>query len=80
MKRENNRKAGAMIIIGASLILIVSLMEGFEKSAANTFYHIINDLTAELLVHAYIAGIVLAIFGLYIYASDRNEKKNIRQR
>ena len=67
MKKRNNRKTGSMIIVGAALILIVSFIEGFANAAANAFYHIINDVTSELLVHAYIAGAVLVVFGLYIH-------------
>jgi len=53
-----------LIIIGIVLIIAVSLMNGFGNSFIVAVYHIINDLTVELPVHAYIAGIVLIITGI----------------
>ena len=53
------------IVLGFLLILTVSLIQGFENALLNAFSHLINDLTKDLLVHLYILGIALIIFGLY---------------
>ena len=67
-KQKAEKKSGtalALIISGLALIIILSLLDGFVYSFVNTVHHIVSDLTVDLKVHAYIAGFVLLIYGLY---------------
>mgnify|MGYP001596895897 CR=1 FL=1 len=72
-KQKETRKIHIYIAVGIILVISVSLIRGFEKSAIESFYHIINDFTADLLVHLYIAGIIILIFGA-IKLVNRNKK------
>ncbi len=56
---------------GIALIVAVSIIKGFENAAIESIYHIIKDFTAELLVHAYIAGIILTIIGIIRYFREK---------
>jgi len=53
------------IIAGLALIFVVSLTDGFALSFTDAIQHIISDLTIDVKVHAYIAGLVLLMYGLY---------------
>lgn len=63
--KSGNGKEWLFIASGLALILAVSLIDGFTFSFVNAIQHIIFDLTAEIKVHAYIAGLVLLMYGLY---------------
>jgi len=64
MIKKNVTKNYAFVVTGVLLVLVVSIAQGFEKSAAEAFEHVINDLTAGLMVHLYIAGVVLLAIGV----------------
>ena len=69
MKKKNYNYL--IILIGIVLITVVSIIKGFENAAIESIYHIIKDFTAELLVHAYIAGIILTVIGVIRYFKEK---------
>ena len=69
MKKKNYNQL--LIVVGIALIVAVSIIKGFENAAIESIYHIIKDFTAELLIHAYIAGIILVIIGILRYFKEK---------
>lgn len=66
--RENRRKINiglVFIISGLVLIFSVSLLDGFTFSFVNAIQHVISDLTVDIRVHAYIAGLIILAYGIY---------------
>ena len=63
---KQNRSSFYYIILGFVLIILVSLIQGFDNSLIGAINHIVNDFTSELLVHMYIAGFILFATGLYL--------------
>lgn len=61
-------------IIGFALVLLISLMSGFSQMFTEAITHITNDLTAELAVHAYIAGLLLIFYALYLYKTKKRRR------
>ena len=66
VKGDGKKKGGLLFIAaGLGLIIFVSLMDGFSYSFVRAIDHIISDLTIDIKVHAYIAGLVLLLYGIY---------------
>jgi len=57
--------------IGAALVILISLLYGFSQMLAEAINHLISDLTVEIVVHAYIAGLVLIAYAAYLYKRKR---------
>ena len=66
-RSKGKKKAAGHVFIfsGLVLLLVVSLLDGFVSAFTHAIQHIIFDLTIDVKVHAYIAGIVLLMYGLY---------------
>ena len=62
MKMKNYNQL--LVLTGIVLIAAVSIIKGFENAAIESVYHILKDFTSEILVHAYIVGIILAVIGI----------------
>ncbi len=63
-----------LIVSGSILIIVVSLIKGgFYEAFAEALDHVMNDLTVELAVHAYIAGVVLIAIGVFGYYRKKRE-------
>ena len=69
IKKKNYNQL--IILIGIALIVTVSIIKGFENAAIESIYHVIKDFTTELLVHAYIAGIILTVIGIIRYFKEK---------
>lgn len=67
MSKQAKKKDGnvTFIVAGLALIIIVSLIDDFPFAFLNAIQHIISDLTVDIKVHAYIAGLILLMYGLY---------------
>jgi hypothetical protein len=66
--RKNERRINIslpFIISGLVLIFAVSLLDGFAFSFVNALQHIYSDLTIDIKVHAYIAGLIILLYGIY---------------
>jgi len=74
---KGNRKGKAegsgivFIVAGAALIIFISLLDGFVFSFTNATRHVISDLTIDSKVHAYIAGIILSLYGIVKYPATK---------
>ena len=63
------------ICLGIVFILIISILQGFEKEIKIASEHLIKDLTDDLQVHIYLAGFILVISGIYFHLKDSYAKK-----
>ena len=52
------------LIAGLALIILGTVIEGIGI-VSHSISHIYSDLTVELLIHLYIAGWILVIYGIY---------------
>ena len=52
------------LIAGLALIILGTVIEGIGI-VSHAISHIYSDLTVELLIHLYIAGWILVIYGIY---------------
>ena len=65
--KEKDKAEGRIfkiILIGIALIFLVSLIEGFGPAFTHLIVHLQQDLK-EWLIHFYILGWVLVIYGFY---------------
>jgi len=60
-----------VLIIGLILIVAISLAQGFEESFIGAILHIQSDLSDEIIVHLYITGWVLVLYGFYRILRNR---------
>ncbi len=56
-----------IIAFGAVVIFLVSMFQGFALTFIEMLSHVKSDLTVDLVIHIYILGWILLLYGIYKY-------------
>lgn len=73
------KRRGLFLLLGLILLVPLSLAEGALPALSHTIAHLAEDFTADLAVHAYIAGLILVIYSVYISLRQRVSRTRKRQ-
>jgi len=71
-ERKKNTRTTVLLIVGLLLIAAVSLLEGPVPAAQNAIQHVVEDVTTELVVHVYIAGLAIIIIGAWLLMRSKH--------
>ena len=64
-----------LVIVGIVLLIPLSLSVGVSQALFDVAGHLVKDFTTELLEHAFIAGLILIVFGIYRFWKKKTGKR-----